>query len=492
MELTNPLGTKEGPKFRDSSGESRDIFERCSEKLPNDLFGVCLEKLPNYEDVIRAKLVSKYFKESIESYAFYRLRGIARPVEASLTSLYFFIKYGHWQCSGFDLTSGKWRRLPPLTYLPAPQLTHQNLVAGGGGLLCVNVSQIFDEEMLIVCNPLTQEHVMLPPLHSRRNPVLLHLLANPATNSYKVIAAGSSSDTGDGLSQCTEVFDSVTWKWTETGDIPGYDFFLNEYQTGVCKDGILYCVAFANNKFEGKIICEKRVLAYDLEKGEWMPNWTCLLPLQRDDTVHVAQLVECNKDVYLFLEYSSSLCEEQSVQHELIAKLETSGTSDARSAVGKWKIVMKRERAERGLCSYPEYTCVPYGVGKLCIFNTIEQTGVVYDMNLSQREGDHGQELPPPPAMQNGYVFHSLNPLSFTFQLSFHAKCGSPSHAVMSRVTTKDRWDLMVSDSQECGRKEFSILLFPEINCQGNTLNHHEEDDPVLRTLQSALILKTI
>ena len=80
---------------------------------------------------------------------------------------------------------------------------------GFRGLLCVNVSEDRHFESIIICNPLTQTKVELPPLKFRRQPVLLHLLVG-SDHTYKVIAAGSAAMGTGNLSRKTEVYDSDT------------------------------------------------------------------------------------------------------------------------------------------------------------------------------------------------------------------------------------------------------------------------------------------
>jgi hypothetical protein len=266
--------------------------------------------------------------------------------------------------------------------------------------------------------------------------VLLHLLPNPATNSFKVIAAGSSSsEMEDSLSLRTEVFDSVSWKWTETGMINGPEFCLNEYQTGVCKDGILYCIGFVKAP---DFAYKRNLLAYDLAKGEWMTRRLCDMPIPEGKIAHTAQLVENDQEIFLFLE-EATLREEGPVQ--LIAKLETFADSEGKLVRWNWKTVMRKTIGQQSNCEEPEYTCVPYGVGKLCIFNNIERRGVVYDV-VKEREEQEG--IPSPPASGRRLLYHSLNPLAGSFQAGYKATCSLHHAGVM-----KGHPNFTLSASQE-------------------------------------------
>ena len=298
----------------------------------------------------------------------------------------------------------KWRQLPTLRCLPSPgqNLFKEYLLSSAGGLVCANISKSLECEKIVVCNPMIQSWRDLPPLNFPRNPVLLHILVNPNTDSYLVIAAGSSGMAEGHLSTKTEVFSSLTSEWKVTGDIPGCEFGLNEYQTGVCVDGVLYCVAFLEDG------SAKGLLAYDVQQGKWLSEWRIPLPCpEYANSFSIAQVVECDNQVYLFSELETG----HTVEHR-IDKLDT---TDRASGVGRWTNVARENKTGgRGLLIYPEYACVGFGVGKLCIFNTLEHTGKVYDMR------HRGPPEPlPPPQNKKVEVFHSLNPLAFTFEPNF-------------------------------------------------------------------------
>ena len=371
--------------------------------LPGEIQGCVLSNL-KYEDLFQVKLACKGIQKLIESPAFLSSRGDTVREEGLLTSLYLYVKNGGLQWSGYDLVLKKWRPLPTLGCLPSPDidLFKDYLVASGGGLLCANVSSSPHNEELVVCNPMTQTSRVLPPLNFPRNPVLMHMLVNPATKSYKVIVAGSAGMTeGLILSRKTEVFDSLTSQWEVTDDLPGPEFSLNEYQTGVCINGILYCIAFMEDG------SGKGVLAYNVEEGKWLSDWKCPLPCPGNaSSFSIAQLVECDGEVYLFSEREAC----RTVEHGIHKLEHTSG--------GTWKNVVKETRTGgRGLLLYPEYACAGFGAGKLCVFNTIEHTGKVYDI----RNAGLVEPLPPIVKSKGGEMFHSLNPLSFTFEPNFQS-----------------------------------------------------------------------
>lgn len=132
-------------------------------------------------------------------------------------------------------------------------------------------------------------------------------MVNFVTNSFKVIIARSCGNEGGDLSKRIEFFALLTWEWTRTWDIPCPKFCLNEYQTRACIKNILYCIAFLDDG-SGKVIFGKGVLAYNVNEGKWKANWRCSLPSPTcHHTNSIAPLLECNGELYLFLEHETPL-----------------------------------------------------------------------------------------------------------------------------------------------------------------------------------------
>ena len=400
--------------------------ERNWESLPVDIQENILRRLEPSE-ILLLKVVSKGVKKLTETSTF----------QGCITALYLHLEDGGLQLSGFDTLLKKWRRLLTLVgFLPHPD--PNLLVSAGGGLLCVcSVSKSPQNEVLVVCNPMTRHATVLPPLTFRRNPVLLHLLVDPRGTSYRVIAAGSAGLRNEGcqvdLSRKTEVFDSVTSQWEVAGDLPGPEFCLNEYQTGVYINGTLYCVAILGDG------SGKGVLAYNVEDRKWVSDWTCPLPVLTGDAdaFFNAQLVGCDGEVYLFSELQTKQCRQETVELR-IDKLEN--TSRA-AGCGRWKsMVTEQKRGGRGLLQYTEYVCAGFGAGRLCIFNTRDQTGKVYDIH--DRHGGHSESLvSSPQGIRRGGVFHTLNPLSFEFRPNFTFNISGTTHWPISLPSTESVYD---------------------------------------------------
>jgi F-box interacting protein len=373
--------------------------------LPGDIHDMILSKL-SYTDLFRAKLVSKRFHDHINSDGFHGCRGGMHPQGGILTALHFSAgEDGLWRCAGYDLVSRSWKKLPPFHMLPRldPALFKDHSICGARGIMCANVSSSSSKlENMIIFNPMTGRWKKLPPLNHPRHPVLMHMVVDPAGGSFKVIVAGSARAGHEHLSKVTEVFDSRTRIWTVSQELPGPLFALNEHQTGVYVNGVLYCIAFLEGEDAGK-----GVVAFSVEEGKWLTHLSCPLPNPRN--LNIVQLVESDGEIALFSEIEPNPYT-RSVEHRI----------DILEGRGKWRNVMAEAKvgSEAGLQVYPEFACVPFGEGKLCIFNTIVHTGVVYDI----QSGNCVETLSSPDwsvEMPRLHGFHSMNPLTFTFEPSF-------------------------------------------------------------------------
>ena len=392
-------------------------------KLQLDLQCRVLAGLP-YEDLFRFKCVSKQVKGFLDSNPFQGLSVELGTESVTLTTPYFYIASDRtWQCVGFDTSLNRWRRLPPLTYLPKPELElfKEYLVCAKGGLVCVNVSKSLHKERLIIFNPLTQMCRVLPPLNRRRNPVLMHMIVDSVTRSFQVVVAGSNAMAGDeqhDFSKVTEVFDSCTSQWRVTGDLPlgstscmpGPEYALNEFQAGVYQDGNILCIA----KFlEAE---QKGILVYNVEQGRWLENWVTPLPPSMSTNSTILQLVECSGEVYLFSEEEiGNGWVEHGVDRVEFTQLKA-GEPVSWALTNAYR--SKKTRGGRGLLVYPEFTCVAYAESQLCIFSTVSHTGMIYDVH-DDGHTHQTQVLQPPPEAWSGACFYSLNPLSFPLELSF-------------------------------------------------------------------------
>ena len=396
-----------------SSEETLSEVEPLLTELIDDILGRLL--MPEVLQ-LRPEL-GKAFRNAIHRPAFLR----NRPESEGEYSPSFFMTDDvgdlHWY--GFDTLLRKWTRLPSLNFAkkilpsPDPDLFKDYLMAGDGGLLCINVGKATGCEKLVVCNPLTGQVKVLPPLKYPRHPVLMHLRVDHDTGHYKVVVAGSASIGTDELSLKTEEYDSRkgVWECPDGSDLPCPPFGLNEYQNGVyLKDSereLLMCVAIIDTRGRG-------VLVYDIVTKKWAqgPDVKLLhIPLVRSEpnVSHLAttQIVGCGGSVFVFSEQECG----RDV-YFLIHKLILEGSGDF-----TWDEVTRHKRTGgRGLLVYPEFTCVPVSEHELCIFNTVEHTIEIVDL-INPTEVTPLQCSP----TIKGNRFHSLNPIGFVFKPSFRS-----------------------------------------------------------------------
>jgi hypothetical protein len=250
---------------------------------------------------------------------------------------------------------------------------------------------------------------LLPPLKHPRHPVLMHFKVDDDSGHYKIVVAGSAAIGTEDLSLKTEEYDSRTGEWEcpENSDMPCPAFGLNEYQNGVyftdSDRELLLCVAIIDTRGRG-------VLAYDLQKHKWLEGLTNFhIPLVRNELnvgyLATTQIVECGGAVYVFTEQE---CGKE--VYFLIHKLNLDGYDDK-----PWDEILRRKRTGgRGLLVYPEFMCVPVSEYELCIFNSVEHTIEIIDLN---KPTEVKPPLPAPSSKANR--FHSLNPIGFVVRPSF-------------------------------------------------------------------------
>ena len=153
-------------EYYSKSLKSQEVEELKWDALPNDVQGSVLRKL-KYEDLLQFKSVSKSMRDFIESsIPFPSSQEDSVSQEGSLT-LYFYIKRGEVQWSGFDLLLSTCRPLPTLRFLPPPyrNLFKDCLLYAGNGLLCLYAARAVENGSVEVFNPLTQFGRHLPPLN---------------------------------------------------------------------------------------------------------------------------------------------------------------------------------------------------------------------------------------------------------------------------------------------------------------------------------------
>ncbi|KAG0603122.1 hypothetical protein M758_10G068400 [Ceratodon purpureus] len=398
------------------------------DSLPHDMHDKILKKL-EFKDLFRCKTVSKVWKKCIESDDFRQLRRETFSQEGSFTAISYNNYNNSWQCFGYDLHSKSWRSLPPFSYLPVPDVRGNMTVysvTGHRSLMCAEVSELPNQCVLVVFNPLTGKKRILPPLLYPRNPMLVHISVNSAAKSYTIVVAGSSFASEKHLSKKVELFCSTTSKWTEASDLPSPMFGLSHHQAGVCVNGVLYVIAFLDgNGRQGMI-------AFDVENGKWLEEMACAIPFSL--TSAILELVECDGKVHVY-----SMHMFKGLIRHCIHVLKTVDLN-RRARASHWKAVIDvREHNFRGWQMYigrrwqlyNEYSCVSFGDGKLCVFNVFSRNGMVYDM----RDGRQISVLVAPPGNEKGEKFSTLNCASFSLQPCFD---NDPMSSTMEIIENKD------------------------------------------------------
>jgi hypothetical protein len=151
----------------------------------------------------------------------------------------YFVKISDCEYSrsllSFDPSVHKWHNLP-LSYLPTSQVVFP--VSSAGGLICfinkvqsaAHMETQHPEVQLFVSNPLTKTWRELPPPRCKQRPMLVHMVMWKRPSHYKVMVAGMLT---------TEIFDSLTAQWRNTGCLPrGEEPSRN---VAYC-NGSLYCL----------------------------------------------------------------------------------------------------------------------------------------------------------------------------------------------------------------------------------------------------------
>jgi hypothetical protein len=219
------------------------------------------------------------------------------------------------------------------------------------------------------------------------------MIVDDSTHSYQILVAGSSDQAH--LSKITELYDSGTGLWIRVGDLPGPAFALNEFQAGVYQNGNILCIGFM--KHNNKVV--KGILGFNMVKRTWSPYSG--LP----DSSSVIQLVENYGDLYLFTEHLGESNEQWIDRVELTQEgtLKLINVVKTEEKIGAWSLEV-----------YSEFALLPYSKWQLCIYNTVDRTGEIYDVK------DRGRFEVLQAAPEHGEVrLCTLNPMSFTLEPRF-------------------------------------------------------------------------
>jgi hypothetical protein len=168
-------------------------------------------------------------------------------------------------------------------------------------------------------------------------------------------------------------------------------------------DGNILCIGFV--QIDEQIA--KGILHYNVGTRRWSSNRTDR-PLPSSP---ILQLVENNGEVFLFSERESRCGTEHWVDR--VEWTENHGCKLV-------NVIKKRNIGGRSLEVYPEFALVPYSDKELCLYNTVEHSGEVYDVQ-DQGECESLQRLPEK-GFRGELGFFSLNPISFAIEPGLSSK----------------------------------------------------------------------
>ncbi|GLJ15730.1 hypothetical protein SUGI_0258880 [Cryptomeria japonica] len=240
-----------------------DIFERVVAHMPV----VCLSKLRTVCTKLNQTISSKNFLNA----------------QADLPCREIWIAlFETDSCSQFcayDPNVNRWYRIP-LTFLP----WQVKGLASAGGLLCCR-GEIDGFLCIVVCNPITKDWTVLPPMIKRRLVpfMAIQVLADQTEKGFKVIVAGDDvQPDGHTVKDLScEVFDSRTDLWSLSGPIPPNTDL--ELGSATC-NGNLYLLSYN----------PPGAFSFNLQEGVWTKLQA---PMPRNLTMPV--LVECSGRLFM-------------------------------------------------------------------------------------------------------------------------------------------------------------------------------------------------
>ncbi|BBM98678.1 hypothetical protein MPTK1_1g15370 [Marchantia polymorpha subsp. ruderalis] len=212
------------------------LDEAAPQQLPDELVEKLLAWLP-VTSALRFRAVCKRW-QSILSPEGWRSMFDKPPAWSPCTG-FFSSAPGRRECAFFDSGAQRWATLD-LGFLPRAAC---RLLSASGGLLCLSHAGACS--CVFICNPMTKSWRELPAFHQRRRrpgTMLVHLLVDTASLSYKVIVIGhpSCSAPSAAAASVTEVYDSRTGAWTAVANIPSSGCILSP--SVAFRNGIIYCL----------------------------------------------------------------------------------------------------------------------------------------------------------------------------------------------------------------------------------------------------------
>lgn len=219
--------------------------------LPDEILEHILGFLP-FPNVFRCAAVCKQW-QAICRTPHLRLT-VTNPWPTYCPVRYSQSETGKLQWSGFSIETNKWQAFPGIS------LTGKVMLTGAGGLLA-----IYRPGSMIVLNPVTGQRRELPePLQKWSRPDVFHMIVDDQ-GGYKVILGGTEAYSAR-KPQPTEVYESVTGRWSIAGGLPA-DLYLDAQDGALDSQGRIVCTA---QKASGDTLAGTDALvAFDVTRGVW-------------------------------------------------------------------------------------------------------------------------------------------------------------------------------------------------------------------------------
>ncbi|KAG9451049.1 hypothetical protein H6P81_011014 [Aristolochia fimbriata] len=229
----------------------RSVWDR----LPDELIERVLALLP-LSSVLRCRCVCKQWNSLLKSDSFLDLWA-----EISPRNLWFLVYHTHISVAAFSPRAHRWNNLPLYQWC-ALDPTQVFLLASSGGLLCFR-NRSFDCPTLIVCNPVTSSHRVLPSMSQIREIDIVGMVADKDSHSYQILVTGTAEPASS--ESITELYDSRTGRWTyhcrSTQEFLQFWYVVH----AIWHDGSFYCLATPVNTSQGY-----RLIAYRMENRSWV------------------------------------------------------------------------------------------------------------------------------------------------------------------------------------------------------------------------------
>lgn len=224
-------------------------------RLPDVLAERILAFLP-ISSVFSCRCVCRQWNSILTSDSFLGLWGAIAP-----RSLWFLVYHTTLTVAAYSPLSGRWHNLPLYTRCSLNS-THVLFLASSDGLVCFR-NRNSDYPTLIVCNPVTSSHKVLPEMPQIRYIDIVGMVTDRSAGSYKILVTGTTEPTS--TDSITEVYDSKTGQWVH--HCQSRQQFLQFWFEvhAIWHNGFFYCLATPVNTSQGH-----RLIAYNFKKRNWI------------------------------------------------------------------------------------------------------------------------------------------------------------------------------------------------------------------------------